>query len=551
LSPYNVYLYNRPLQELMACTLAIFGEGSEEDLVMRFTYDYWENRVLPVWRQVMGKSGGWAEGGEYVGLGIGQAIYELPAMWRYATGENLFAREPGIRGFLDFLVYRTRPDGTHFRWGDAASFDKTSADRMALALEYRHQAAYSLKYKPAVSPTSWPWGPLADPDFYDPSAIKKLPLVKYLDGIGMVIARSDWSPDATYVTFKAGDNYWSHSHLDQGAFTIYKGGALAIDSGLYNRYGSDHHMNYTYQTIAHNTITVTDPQDTVPAPGQKDSRYIANDGGQRRIGSGWGIEPAPLDIDEWKNKSETYQTGNIRKIHIDARFVIVIADLTPAYTNRLSGQGTFTNRTRRVERFWRVFTYDTREDLIIVFDSITSTRPGFQKRWLLHSIEQPLLTPTGFQLAVSPDGNPLHTGGKLTAYVIEPDKYRTAVIGGKGHEFFVDNWNYTDNGGIYDDISKKPAAEPGAWRIELSPDTPNLSDHFLVVMHPESSKAPAGDLRIEPATRPGFYGCTVRGKDGTRTWWFRSDASAISVETAGAGTISIEAPADTVSNDQR
>ena len=269
LSPYNVFLYNRPLQNLMACALAIFGEGSEEELVMRFTHDYWKNRVLPVWRQVMGKNGGWHEGKEYVGIGIGQAIYELPAMWRNATGEDLFDKEPGIKGFLDFLVYRTRPDGTHFRWGDGAFFNKTVADRLALALEYRHQAAYSLGNKPKVSPTSWPWGPLADPDFYDPSAIGKLPLIKYLDGIGMTIARSDWSPDATYVTFKAGDNYWSHSHLDQGAFTIYKGGALAIDSGLYTKYGSDHHMNYTYQTIAHNTITVTDPLDNVPLPGKK------------------------------------------------------------------------------------------------------------------------------------------------------------------------------------------------------------------------------------------------------------------------------------------
>ena len=94
-----------------------------------------------------------------------------------------------------------------------------------------------------------------------------MPLNAYFDGLGLIVTRSDWTPDATYVTFKAGDNFWSHVHLDQGAFTIYKGGALAIDSGLYGpRYDADHHMNYSYQTIAHNTITVTDPSDTVPAP---------------------------------------------------------------------------------------------------------------------------------------------------------------------------------------------------------------------------------------------------------------------------------------------
>src|SRR5438445_740179 len=107
-------------------------------------------------------------------------------------------------------------------------------------------------------------------------------------------ARSDWGPAATYVTFKAGDNYWSHMHLDQGAFTIYKGGELAIDSGLYGpSYGSDHHMNYSYQTIAHNLVTVTDPKDTVPAPAKDNPRPSANHGEQRRIGSGWCVEAAP------------------------------------------------------------------------------------------------------------------------------------------------------------------------------------------------------------------------------------------------------------------
>ena len=112
---------------------------------MRFTYDLWKNRVLPAWRQVMGSTGGWHEGGEYVGIGIGQAIYELPAMWRSATGEDLFASEPGIRGFLDFLVYRKRPDATDFRWGDGSAFDKIVPDAIPLALEFLHAPAYNLR----------------------------------------------------------------------------------------------------------------------------------------------------------------------------------------------------------------------------------------------------------------------------------------------------------------------------------------------------------------------------------------------------------------------
>ena len=123
LSPYNVFLYNSPLQALVASSLALHKDIAEEDdSCMRFTYDYWTNRVIPVWKQIMASNGGWHEGGEYVGIGIGQAIYQIPAMWRHAGGEDYFQSVPGIKGFLDFLVYRTRPDSTYFRWGDASFF---------------------------------------------------------------------------------------------------------------------------------------------------------------------------------------------------------------------------------------------------------------------------------------------------------------------------------------------------------------------------------------------------------------------------------------------
>jgi VanZ family protein len=366
LSPYNVYLYNSPFQALVATTIAIYADDQRGELIMRYTHDYWKNRVLPVWRQIMGSNGGWHEGGEYIGIGIGQAIYQVPAMWRKATGEDLFMSEPGIYGFLDFLVYRTRPDGTHFRRGDGAFFTRKVPDRIPLAIEYRHAAAYSLNGCPRrVEPTSWPWGPLPDNSLCDPDAMSRLPLARYFDGIGMMVARSDWTADATYITFKAGDNYWSHTHLDQGAFTVYKDGALAIDSGAYGGgkgYGSDHHMNYAYQTIAHNTITVTDPDDTAPAPREnKPPRQFANDGGQRRVGSGWGIEAAPLDLEEWRSKHDIYHTGKIENHLTRDGLVVAVSDITPAYTNEYSGQGTFSHRTRRVERLWRTFGYDRQD----------------------------------------------------------------------------------------------------------------------------------------------------------------------------------------------
>ena len=540
LSPYNVYLYNAPFQALMACAIALYQDDPRGEFVMRFANDLWKQRVLPVWRQVMGRHGGWHEGGEYVGIGIGQAIYQVPAMWRKATGEDVFAEEPGIRGFLDFLVYRTRPDGTHFRWGDGNHFDRIVPDASALAIEFNHAAAYSLR-PPAKkpTPTAWPWGPLSDPSLLDPGAAARLPLVGHFDGIGLIVARSDWTPQATYVTFKAGDNYWSHNHLDQGAFTIYKGGELAIDSGFYGpSYGSDHHMNYGYQTVAHNTITVTDPDDVEPAPEKQGNkpRQIANDGGQRRIGSGWGVEPAPLDRAEWEAKRRIYHTGAIERLVDKDGITVAAADITPAYTNERSGKGTFSHRTRRVERILRTFGYDRIDDVVVVFDQVKATKASFRKRWLLHTIEAPRFSGPAFEVEIAAQDRPGRQGGRLNGTVLLPKNAQLNAIGGRGLEFFVDGTNF-DEGGTLDRLIGKQGpgkGEPGGWRIEVSPATDAQDDVFLVVLLPSGADAtPMHRVRlIEEGNR---VGCEVVGPTRTTLWWFVPGSSEFEVSVLATG----------------
>lgn len=484
LSPYNVYMYNSPLQNLVYCALATYGDSDQAKPIMNFTNDLWVRRVLPVWRQVMGKNGGWHEGGEYVGIGIGKAIYQIPAAWRSATGVDYFESEPGIRGFLDFLIFRTRPDGTQFRWGDAAAFKKKIADRIPLAIEYQHKAAYTFLDPPNhLVPTSYPWGPLSDDALYDPEAIESLPRIKYFDGIGMIIARSDWSKDALYVTFKAGNNYWSHSHLDQGSFTIYQGEAVVIDSGLYGpSYGSDHHFNYTYQTIAHNTITVTDPKDTTPMSGKRSERYIANDGGQRRVGSGWGINPAPLDLLEWQAKSQTFHTATIYDINISRSRVYVKADLTPAYTNHLSGRGTFANRTKRVNKLVRTFALDLENSAVMIFDELIKANPEHSERWLLHSIREPQVTKNEFTIPILQKFGDQSSGPAVWGTVVSPQPSNIRKLGGPGFEFFVNDKNYDEGGKLADVLKRKTMAEPGNWRLEIESPGKEKQMQFLVLL---------------------------------------------------------------------
>ena len=521
LSPYNVFLYNSPFQALVAVSIALYGDHPQGDQCMRFTYELWKNRVLPVWDQVMGENGGWHEGGEYIGIGIGQAIYKVPAMWEHATGEPIFAQHPGIKGFLDFILYRQRPDGTHMRWGDAGFFDKRSAGTTPLAIKFRDKAAYSINgCAHRFEPTAWPWGPLPDSSLCDPKAIQAKPLEKVFDGLGMLIARSDWRQDATYMTFKAGDNYWSHSHLDQGAFTLFKGSALAIDSGLYGTgYDSDHHMQYAYQSIAHNLITITDPADTVAAPGKDRMapRSIANDGGQRRVGSGWG-QSAPIDLNEWLDNSDTYRTGSIKHYLAENDLVIAVAELTPAYTNKDSGDGTFEARTRRVDKYWRTFIYDRRNDVIIIHDDIVASDELFIKRSILHTLDRPNIT--GNRIVSNPlsetDGN--LNKGQLSVSVLFPENAYINLIGGKGAEFFVDGVNFDEKGTLWDKVKqrKNTPNEPGRWRVEISPPFAQQRDAFLMVLKPSlltNDSTPPPSLEIHSIREEGLIGVTITGPD--------------------------------------
>ncbi len=543
LSPYNVYLYNAPFQALVACSLALWGDDPRGEPVMRFTADLWLNRVLPAWRQVMGRNGGWHEGGEYVGIGIGNAIWEVPAMWRSATGQDLIADEPALCRFLDFLIHRTRPDGTHVKIGDGNYFDRGVPARVPLAIECRHPAAYSMGAPNSVAPTAWPWGPLPVPWLQDAQALARQPLARHFDGIGWVVARSDWGPEATYVTFKAGDHFWSHSHLDQGSFTIYKGGALALDSGANygTRYGSDHHLNYSTQTIAHNAITVTDPDDTVPIPARERQkpRPIANDGGQRRIGSGWGIEPAPLDRAEWEAKRETYHTGRIVRHAEQDGVTLAVADVTPAYTNSLSGQGTFSHRTRRVERAWRVFAYDRIDDVVVVYDDVVATEASFRKRWLLHTAFAPRLDGRLFVAEVPPAQGTGRAGGRLEGHVLLPRAATLLPVGGRGFEFMVDGVGYDDGGKLVEQIERLPPhrLEPGRWRLEVIPEADAAADRFLVVMLPRHQGEPAPH-RVRLVEDGDRAGAEVAGPTRTVRYWFREGVLGAEVEVvaSGAGT---------------
>jgi hypothetical protein len=295
-------------------------------------------------------------------------------------------------------------------------------------------------------------------------------------------------------------------------------------------------MNYTYQTIAHNTITVTDPEDNVPAPGKEKPRPIANDGGQRRVGSGWGVEAAPLDRAEWEAKYDIYHTGKIERFLEADGIVVAVADITPAYTSRRSGEGTFSHRTRRVERFWRVFGYDRVSDAVVVFDQVVATRASFRKRWLLHTLQGPRIAGKEFEVSVPALDRRGRDGGRLHAAVLLPKQAVLNAIGGRGLEFFVDDRNYDEGGKVHEAMKKRAAngPEPGAWRIEVSPAQDTKEDLFLVVLLPAALGAkPSPEVHyLESGNR---VGAQISTPARTTRWWFEKGRNTVQVDVVEAG----------------
>ena len=63
--------------------------------------------------------------------------------------------------------------------------------------------------------------------------------------------------DSVDFALRSGPYYAGHQHNDQNGFVLHAyGEKLAIDSGYYDWYGSDHFKQYSMQTKAHNTILV-------------------------------------------------------------------------------------------------------------------------------------------------------------------------------------------------------------------------------------------------------------------------------------------------------
>ncbi|MCK4626694.1 MAG: heparinase II/III family protein [Phycisphaerae bacterium] len=425
--------------------------------------------------------GGQPEGFSYNDWGYARPLALTCEMWRVATGQDLFKDSSFFRGQSVWHAYGLRPDtGTFARSEDCSSGFKPGANLktfmhlLATRLDDPLAEWLAEKHKWKYVQGGWKEILWRNPKLKARSPKQmSLPLAACFPKLGHVYFRTSWdNKDSAFALFQCGPYYAGHQHLDNNTFVIHRSGSLAIDSGT-NDYGS-HRGNYYCRTIAHNGILVFDPAEKFSgrawsARGSGGS----NDGGQVR---GKGQDR----VGKFKPGCES----DIGKI---------IAFKTGRYCAAAVGDATKSYSPAKVSKAIRAF-YHLRPgtpgpeaiDTFVVFDRVETKKPGAEAKWVIHSLDKPKID--GDQFIIT------HSGGQLIGEVLLPVKPKMEIIGGPGKESFVSGRNYPPT-------KKKPDAEHGSWRIEMS-----FKGQALVLLTvAKNDIKPAAIRSAAPmGTKPGF-----------------------------------------------
>jgi hypothetical protein len=496
--------------------------------------------------------------------------------WANASGRgtSFFTTDhPWVKNFAYWMMYQTRPDFTPERIGQMSfpylgteyTISSTGAGLGSLegiAAIYNDATirgwarllAWGSTTPDGFEPTAYPY---FTPDSSSNSTNTRASLakVKNFPGVGTLFFRTGWGENDTMCTLRYGDSLWSHQNQDVGAWTCYNRGALAIKSGSYRPGSASPHYNqYAQQAIAHNSILITDPADTyaadtvgtIDSAGSVTQEVIENDGGQRRVASGYnaggvgGMQEqiqSPADPAQWVRSREYYHMGSLVAYSVATgnKYAYAAIDITAAYNNLYSRNpyvsgawraktASGSNRTFRAQKVVRHFVFIPRGTAayVVTYDQVVSTDASFEKRNLIHSINAPSVVGSAFTITrdelvtASPynwtnawasqisncpssncsSGSQYQYAGKLYGWMTLPSGGTITSVGGAGNEFLVNGTNYNEcqqsqcdssvgtgpTTGQISQVANTAPMEPGAYRLEFEPGSAALSDHFLNVM---------------------------------------------------------------------
>jgi len=466
-SEFNNHLYLE-YGPILYVGIALWEEGIDDETVRRLALDGLDllvNHLMPAHDLATESDGGWHESMSYHAF-FTYEFAHLVELWSSATGGNLWGDFSGLDGDAHWCIYNARPfdDGrvSPADLGGHDSYDGNIAMYMPLLQRRRNDGvagwwadrikqeairrdARGVQYQIGAG-TWWPYLLWYDSGV-PPVSRDELPLSRHFRGIGWASMRSAWEPDATFALFICAPIYFGgHQHCDSNSFVIHKNALLAMDTGVYD--ATAHRANYYARSVAHNCVTVTDPQEQFDAgawgsgkPGQG-----ANDGGQLYGGGPTFVADVTPGDEHHRAAITAYQATE--------RYTFVVGDATRSYN------------PGKLKEFTRAFLH-VRPDCFVVFDRVESTDAAFEKKWLLHSAQEPRIEGSRAEI--------INGEGRLAVESVHPAEVSLTMIGGAGHEFEVNGVNYPPQ-------KQYDPEEAGRWRIEVSPSEAQTRDYFLHVL---------------------------------------------------------------------
>jgi hypothetical protein len=441
--------------------------------------------------------------------GLEPLCVEKIGVTRQAHDSGAVAPQHSGANHLVFLTLAREGDGLGLAWMD----------------KVRSQEPHWAKDREALGRLLW-WGPGQRP--IDPAT---LPTTRLFPTSGHVVMRSDWTPRATFATFRCGrfgeiDGSWGRNNADNLSFTVRKAGPLAIDSGCVHGqnvqvlkfHSNDAMLDYGRQTVAHNSITVGEGDFVHRDWHGRPVRDTVRRGGQsvrqdRTWWKKWGLAGPQRHFRE--GRIAAYRTHPLYDYALgDARFSYNPDDVTEAT---------------------RQFVY-LKGDAFVIYDRLVVTDPARRPCWMLHSLRQPAAT--GRERAMTPDeigpqfvkldgekvphprpgghvqmggdgfyvesGSPGKKGGgwlEVQTLLPQGDQAERKRTGGKGHDFEVSGVQY----GLADEgykMADKPYAVLSTigllgWRVELRHRQPGRAVEFLHVLQVGTGpRAAANDAAV-------------------------------------------------------
>ncbi len=320
-----------------------------------------------------------------------------------------------------YKVYLRDPSGQMANFGDGGNSNSFAGrDNFGMAiLDDRFPDAHFV-WMMTNSPNDWNSG-----DSGETGLVYKLLFFPYVNGPGShdpsdlplgaqfgpdIILRTGWGPGDTFITYSGSIKGTYHRHDDAGTFTIYRNNSLVL--GQPYTLVDPTYSNYNRRTIGGNTLTIYDPGDC-----WKDNaatcgidvygNYLANDGGQLRTLRRYRDQ---FDSDEFQISrawsGSLYSDGRYSSVYsvfdslsqpvllLGNGYEHVRHDLTGSYVNSYAGAGdnpqvkasTANGVNRELVHFQPV---NGSAGALVVYDRVSATDPGFQKSWLLHTVNAP------------------------------------------------------------------------------------------------------------------------------------------------------------------